>query len=290
MTLAVQTVRQLFNGNGSTVDFTIPFAFAANDEVEVIHVSSAGVETAQSYTTHYTISGSTLTMVTAPASGAFLLIRMDKDLEQQTVDFSDQAPFLPTSVESSDDYQASLAQQLNERINRCLTFPKSSTHTNIEIPRSLVDQAGGVLSVNDDEDGFEFGTTVADIAAAIAAGAAAAASAASAASSASSASTSASSASASAAAASASASAAASSASAASAAVGTAKQESIVGVYAAGDTTYTLSETPKSDADVLGFLGTAIQVQGTNYTISGVTVTFAGEDTSATNFNCFYRY
>jgi hypothetical protein len=154
MTLAVQTVRQVFNGNGSTVDFTIPFAFSANDEVEVIHVSSAGVETAQTYTTHYTIVGSTLTMVTAPASGAFLLIKMDKDLEQQTCDFADNTPFLPTTVESSDDYQASLIQQLNERIDRCVTFPKSSTHTNIEIPRTLV--ASSVPMVNAGATAFEW--------------------------------------------------------------------------------------------------------------------------------------
>lgn len=154
MTLAVQTVRVLYNGNGSTTTFAIPFAFAANDEVEVILVSSADVETAQTIVTHYTISGSNVEMISAPASGAKLLIRMDRDLEQQTADFSDQTTFLPTVAESSDDYQASLAQQLNERINRCLTFPKSSSHTNIELPRTLV--AESVPMVNEAGTAFEW--------------------------------------------------------------------------------------------------------------------------------------
>lgn len=70
----------------------------------------------------------------------------------------------------------------------------------------------------------------------------------------------------------------------------TSVQESLVGTFSAGNTTYTLSHTPAIALSVIGFLGTSFQVQGVHYTLSGVTVTFTGEDTSASNFNVAYRY
>lgn len=156
MTLAVQTPRQLYNGNGSTTGFSIPFSFESNDEVEVILVSSADVETAQTITTHYTISGSTVTMLTAPPSGSKLLIRMDVDLDQE-LDLSDQTASLPSNTEAELDEIVAQIQMLSERINRCLTFPKSSAHSLIEIPRTL--QASSVLVTNSGATAFEFTST-----------------------------------------------------------------------------------------------------------------------------------
>jgi hypothetical protein len=153
MTLAVQTVRVLYNGNGSTTAFSIPFSFDDNDEVEAILVSSADVETVQTYTTHYTISGSTLTMVTAPATGQKLLIRYDPSLDQE-LDLSDQSANLPSTIEAELDDIVGQIQMLYELFKRCIQLPKSSSHTFVEIPRTLV--AGSVLQVNDDGDGFEF--------------------------------------------------------------------------------------------------------------------------------------
>lgn len=71
---------------------------------------------------------------------------------------------------------------------------------------------------------------------------------------------------------------------------GAAIQESLTGTFSAGNTTYTLTQTPTAAAEVVAHLATAFQVQGTNYTISGKTITFAGEDTSALKLNVFYRY
>lgn len=71
---------------------------------------------------------------------------------------------------------------------------------------------------------------------------------------------------------------------------GTPDQQSLTGTYGGGNTTYTLPNAPTDPMEVIGFLGGVFQVQGVHYTISGQTVTFAGEDTTADNFNCFYRY
>jgi hypothetical protein len=152
MTLAVQTVRELYNGNGSTVDFNIPFSFESNGQVQVILVSSADVETTQVITTHYTISGSTVTMITAPASGQKLLVRMNKDLKQQEFNASISTPFVATDVESGLDYIGSLVQQVNEIVARCVKLPKSASLTNPEIPRTLAD--GDVLVWDEDEEKF----------------------------------------------------------------------------------------------------------------------------------------
>jgi hypothetical protein len=70
----------------------------------------------------------------------------------------------------------------------------------------------------------------------------------------------------------------------------TSVQESLTGAFSAGNTTYTLSHAPGINLSLLAFLGPLFQVQGVHYTISGVTITFTGEDTSATNLNVFYRY
>jgi hypothetical protein len=278
MTLAVQTVRQLYNGNGSTTTFAIPFSFEANDEVEVIHVSSAGVETAQSYTTHYTISGTNVVMVTAPASGAFLLIRYDPDYDQET-DLSDQSAFLPSTIEAELDEIVGQIQSLKERVDRCITLPKSSSLTLVDIPRSLTDKAGYVLSVNDDEDGFEFGTTVEDIQDAIDAGTASASSASSAAASATAAASSAT-------AAAASATAAASSAST----FGTEIQETLSGSVNGSNVTFTASQTPVSAAAFKLYRSGILLIVGTHYTRSGTTVTMLTAPTSPQTIHANYRY
>lgn len=210
MTLAVQTVRQLFSGNGSTTTFAIPFAFSANDEVEVILVDTSDDENAQTYTTHYTISGTNVEMVTAPASGEKLLIKFDPDLEQQIADFNDQVPFVPTTAEASLDDIVKQIQFLNERINRCIIMEKSSASTNVEVERTLT--ANAALVVNAAADGVEMGPSTTEIANAQTYSLNAATSAASASSSASSASSSATAAASSATAAAASATAAAASA------------------------------------------------------------------------------
>jgi hypothetical protein len=71
---------------------------------------------------------------------------------------------------------------------------------------------------------------------------------------------------------------------------GTPDQGSLVGTYAAGDTTYTLPNAPLEPMALLGWLGGVFQVQDVHYTLSGTTITVPGEDTSAENFNYFMRH
>lgn len=67
-------------------------------------------------------------------------------------------------------------------------------------------------------------------------------------------------------------------------------QEVLVGTFAAGNTTYTLSQTPNQALGLFFTLGTNPQAQVTNYTLSGATVTFVGVDTSASTGIATYQY
>lgn len=70
---------------------------------------------------------------------------------------------------------------------------------------------------------------------------------------------------------------------------GTAIQGTVAGTFGT-DTVYTLPQTPLAAAEVIIYLGATPQIQGTNYTLSGTTVTFAGEDTTDQTLFYFFRY
>lgn len=65
------------------------------------------------------------------------------------------------------------------------------------------------------------------------------------------------------------------------------KALALVGVFAAGDTTYTLPQTPLSDDDLLVWLNGAMR---TDYTLSTDTVVFVGQDTTGQVFDAQFRY
>jgi hypothetical protein len=217
MSLSSQSRRVIYNGNGSTTVFSIPFSFQSNTSYVGAKLWTADDDIEDLvYTTDFTISGSNLTMVVAPASGKKLIIYSAVPLTQ-TEDYADNTPLLPTNVENGLDKIAQQVQQLDEALKRAPKFNMKTSLSNVEMPSTIT--AGALLAANDAGDGFEWGPTSAEIFDAVddaeAAAAAAATSQSAAAASASSASTSASSASTSASAASTSASNAATSATAA---------------------------------------------------------------------------
>jgi len=89
MTISTETNRTSFSGNDVTTAFAVSFQFFADADLRVILVNdTTGVETVQTITTHYTVSGAgagsgTVTMVTAPATGETLVIIRDADYSQE---------------------------------------------------------------------------------------------------------------------------------------------------------------------------------------------------------------
>jgi hypothetical protein len=120
--MAVSTNYQplVFSGNGSTTAFSITWQFFDSDDLTVIAIDGDGVETVQTITTHYTVSGGTdanglpatgtVTMVTAPASGTTLRVERNTDRLQSTT-WTNSGPFQAKSVEAGLDRVTLIAQE-----------------------------------------------------------------------------------------------------------------------------------------------------------------------------------
>lgn len=227
----------------------------------------------------------------------FSLFILGATTQNQTASIKNQGPtFNPVVIENQFDKLAMVDQEQQDAIDRSVKLPVTLTSVdfNPTLPADIVTNGGGKVPVLN-----ALGTawaaasawvSLATINAAISAVGTTAASAAAAAASAVTAAASVAAAAVSAAAAAASAVAAAASAAAAAGTAGTPFQESLVGTFAAGNTTYPLTHPPVANATLLGFLGISIQTQNVDYTIAGQTVTFIGIDTSAQNFLAYYRF
>lgn len=146
MTVSTNTPRQRFTGNGATVTFAIPFTFSANSEVVVILRSSAGVETVQSYTTHYTIVGSNVVMVTAPATGAYLVIMRSLPYTQ-LIDLLNAGTYPADTLEGGYDNAIKLVQQLYEILRRVPQIKRTCAAAMLDLEFPEV-SAGKVIGWN----------------------------------------------------------------------------------------------------------------------------------------------
>lgn len=149
MTVTTQTASASYYGNGSTVAFTVPFYFLANTHLQVILRDAQGIETVQALTTDYTVTGAgvpaggTVTMVTAPASGTFLVIRRNVPITQET-DYQENDPFPAATHEMALDKLTMIVQQQDGELDNALHFPASETTNDGELPVAA-DRAGKYL-------------------------------------------------------------------------------------------------------------------------------------------------
>jgi hypothetical protein len=123
-------------GNGSTTAFAISFSFLSDSEIDV---TVAGV--LKTITTHYTISGSTLTFTggNTPADGAAIKFQRDTDISAKKVDFQDGSVLTEIDLDTQND-QILFAQQ--EIIDKLSGIEENATadQTNAEI-RAAVEAA-----------------------------------------------------------------------------------------------------------------------------------------------------
>ncbi len=123
-------------GNGSTTAFAISFSFLSDSEIDV---TVAGVT--KTITTHYTISGSTLTFTggNTPANGAAIRFQRDTDISAKKVDFQDGSVLTEIDLDNNSD-QVLFAQQ--EITDKLATIEEGATgdQTNAEI-RTAVEAA-----------------------------------------------------------------------------------------------------------------------------------------------------
>ncbi len=150
MTVSSTTNKATYSGNGTTTTFTVPFYFLAAADLQVILRSSAGVETVQTLTSQYTVtgagvpSGGTVTMVTAPASGTTLTILRNIEATQQT-DLLPNDRLPAESLETALDKLTMLVQQLDEETGRSLKYPSSDAAASAQLPAASL-RAGKYLA------------------------------------------------------------------------------------------------------------------------------------------------
>ena len=100
--MATNTAASFTNhtGNGSTNSFAISFPSLSNNEIDV---TVGGV--LKTITTHYTITGSTLTFTSGntPANGAAVKFQRDTDISTKKVDFADGSVLTEADLDSNSD-------------------------------------------------------------------------------------------------------------------------------------------------------------------------------------------
>ncbi len=144
MTVPANLNRITYNGNGSTTVFAYTFPILDEGDLDVYVVSSAGVATLKTITTHYTVSGvgvltgGNVTMLTAPASGEQLLIIRNVAITQES-EYNDNREIPADTIEENIDKLTMIAQQLDEEVGRSLTLPVQTSGVSAELPTPEAD-------------------------------------------------------------------------------------------------------------------------------------------------------
>ena len=140
MAIETTTRKSLFDGDGSTTTFSVPFKFLDNSHLVVILVDeSTNAETVQTITTHYSITGdggagsASVVFVTAPTTSQKVSIYRDTEILQPYELFDNEAQ-TATNVEAALDRLTMIAQELEEGISR--TIQRSVTVEQVVFPSS----------------------------------------------------------------------------------------------------------------------------------------------------------
>lgn len=132
MTVSSTTSKVSYSGNGTTTAFAVSFYFLANSQLTVTLRAADGSESTKVLNTDYTVSGAgvltggTVTMTVAPATGTTLVISRNVPLTQETdLQPNDRLP--AETLEQSIDKLTMIDQQLQEEVNRTIKFPVSDS-------------------------------------------------------------------------------------------------------------------------------------------------------------------
>jgi hypothetical protein len=128
MTIATTTNRISYTGNGATVAFTVPYTFFASSDL-LVYLDGV----LKTITTHYTVSGSTVTFLSAPANGVVVLIVRSIPFTQ-TTDYADNEPLRANEIETNLDRLTVLAQQNNEAAARGINLAVTDTASSLTLP------------------------------------------------------------------------------------------------------------------------------------------------------------
>ena len=135
MTIANTSTRVKYDGDGSNVNFTIPFAYLSGevDNIKVILIQNDGTEVTQTNPTHWAFDDATdptrVEFVTAPAADEKVLVYRDTTKNQET-----DLPTADDVIESQLDRLTIMTQELEEQLNRTIKFVRSSDSSDKTMP------------------------------------------------------------------------------------------------------------------------------------------------------------
>lgn len=137
MSLTATTVKLIYNGDGSTVSFTVSFIFWSVDDLKVILTDATGTETVWTRGNQYNV---TRDLPSGPTKGTVVVSIIPVDFTPQTGEtltiisnlpdtqpssFPVGGPFPAGSVEQQFDQNVRLTQQRSEELGRAMKFPVS---------------------------------------------------------------------------------------------------------------------------------------------------------------------
>ena len=186
MTLSTTSIKIIYNGNGTTTNFAVPFVFFGDTEIEVVEKDVAtGLETTKILNADYTLSGGDGTtgavLATAPPpSGRQWLIRR-KTARLQLADYTEGDAFPAQTHERALDRLTALSQEQDEEIGRALRLPKSDLGTTLlpglRANKAVVFDVAGNVTVSADDYNDQLANVTAQASAAASSASAAAGSA-----------------------------------------------------------------------------------------------------------------
>ena len=153
MTISTTTIKNSYNGNGSTSAFNYTFKISAESEMQVIIRSAAGTETVKTLTTHYTITGVgnagggavTFTAGNIPVTGETVILRR-VTAQTQAMDLIDNDPMSADTIENAHDKSIAIAQELQEQIDRSIKLSRTNTMTSTEFTVDATNRANKILA------------------------------------------------------------------------------------------------------------------------------------------------
>jgi len=167
MTVSNLVTRNQLSANGTVVDFAYTFKIFDASDLKVILTTTAGVDTVQTLTTDYTVSGvgtdggGNVTFGTAPANGLTVTILRNTAITQST-DYVINDSFPASSHENALDRLTIINQHQQDRIDRSIKTPDSEVAGYDMTLPAKANRLGAVLGFDSSTGNPIAGPTIAD--------------------------------------------------------------------------------------------------------------------------------
>ena len=165
MSLSSIIDRVTYSGNGATTAFAFGYMFFDQSDLVVVKKNNTtGVETTQTITTHYTISGTqtngvyltggTVTFLTAPASGETVIIYRDRSATQD-LDLDENGKIPSDNLEKQMDKLTAYIQRVKNKLARSVGLKEGFTASfDPTLPGLMTNK--GYIRTKSDGSGLEY--------------------------------------------------------------------------------------------------------------------------------------